>query len=277
MDLSLYRIKAFLPPLFKDPIPPATAVRRAVEQKPTTTTGLRGGRWHIGNVQSVDTDGVYFALGRITKAAVPVLDPVTGNFVESSSETAPYTHVLLDVPSEVCGIGKKSSLAPNPEAMGRYLAKVLEASEVARQYDVRFEVSPLSDPEEFLEILRAALNIRRFTVTFTRPNPFDADEDFHKPMSRLVQAAGGESGSATLKGEALAEGTLEDLTRSVAATGDNASARVQLEPGHRPVTRSLVGGTASLSTGDLDVADERPAALAKLRALYAAIRGKAAS
>jgi hypothetical protein len=276
VDLSLFRIKVFLPPLFGANLTAPVALREAIEEKPTRETGARGVRWHLGNVEELDDNGLYFALGRTSRGTIPLLDAKTGDFIEAASETAPYTHVILDVPSEVCAIAKRTGLAATVTSVGNHLARVLGASTVARQYGIQFEVAPLTDPEEFLRLLRSAYAITRFTVTFTRPNPFDVEQDFHKPMQRLTEEAGGEGGSTTLKGVALKEEPLENLTRSVASTGDDARARLLLEEGQQPVTRSLKGDTATISERTVDSQDERQSVLEKLRARYRAIRDGAA-
>lgn len=273
MDLNLFRIKAFLKPLFAEQVTPPQAIRQAVEEKPTAVLGVRG-RWHIGNVAPLDADGLYFALGRTSRATIQLLDPATQDFLEAEREEAPYTHVLLDVPTEVCAIAKKANLAPNPLRLGDKLASVLNASSIAQQYGAVFDVAPLSDPEAFIEILRNAYAIRKFTATFGRPNPWDAEEEFHKPMQRLVEATDGEGGSTTLKGEGLREETLEELTRSIASTGDDARARLLLKEGGPPVNRSLRGDTATITEADLETAEQRRSALAKLRDKYGEIRGR---
>lgn len=274
MDLNLFRIKVFLPPLFADITPP-TALRQAIEEKPTSIGGALSVRWHIGNVQSLDANGIYFALGRTSRATLQLLDATTGDFLEAERETAPYTHVILDVPSEVCAIARKVSIAATAMSLGNHLARVLNASAIAQRYGATFEAAPLSDPEEFLILLRSAYAISRFAVTFTRPNPFDANEDWHKPMQKLVEAINGRRGSTTIQGEDLAEAPLEDLTRSVASTGDDARATLHINAGEPPIRRSLRSDTATIAERDIDTADARQSVLAKLRAKYRAIRGRA--
>lgn len=274
MDLNLFRIKALLPPLFADQIETAQAVRRAIEEKPTTSAAARGVRWHIGNVETLDANGLYFALGRTSRSRVPILDPETGDFLEAESETAPYTHVVLDTPTQVCAIARNTSLAANPVSLGHHLARVLNASTIRREYGADFEVDALSDPEEFVRLLQSAYAILRFTMTFSRPNPFDAEEDWHKPMERLVEATNGQKGSTTVRGQALNEAPLEDLTRSVASTGDDARAKLRLEEGQPPVTRSLRSDTATITERSLETPAERQSVLARLRAKYRSIRDR---
>ncbi|MEO8138936.1 MAG: hypothetical protein ABI742_04775, partial [Gemmatimonadota bacterium] len=80
----------------------------------------------------------------------------------------------------------------------------------------------------------------------------DVNQLFIRPIEQLLQETEASEGSTTLKGQALREQPLEDLTRSAAATGDDAKAKLQFEQGQRPVSRSLRGDTASITEDELD-------------------------
>ena len=81
MDFNPFRIKAFLPPLFAEQVARPEVVRRAVNEKPTTLVGARGVRWHIGNVEPIDDNGLYLRLGRTSRSTMPFLDQgVSGRF-----------------------------------------------------------------------------------------------------------------------------------------------------------------------------------------------------
>lgn len=279
MDFTLYRIKIFLPTqmgIFDgSTVSPTEILREAILERPTALRSL-GRRWHIGNTDQLDQDGYYFALGRTARATMPVLDEGSGNFLEAEFESAPYTHAIVDVSIEVCAVAKKPALAATADAIARHLVRVLSSADAVTRRGATVDVSVVNDPGQFLEILRAAYAIRSFTVTFRRPNPFDLNRDFLVPMARLAQETDGDSGSTTIKGQSLTEEPLEELTRSAAATGDNASARVQLHEGHSPVRRSLRGDTATISEPGFESQEQRISVLAKLREKYRSIRGNSA-
>jgi hypothetical protein len=201
-----------------------------------------------------------------------VLDEKTGDFTESPFDRAPYTHAIVDTRLELVAIARKYELAPTPDRLCDALARVLSASTAGQQGRARFSCSLLSNPDRFLSSLRNAFAVRSFTVTFTPPNPFDVDGDFILPMERLVRAAEGDRGSATLKGAALNPAPLQEISRSAAATGDNATARIIEEEGEKPVTRSLRGDSVSVSADALDSPEERAAVIAKARTEYGRIR-----
>lgn len=275
MDFSLFRVKVFRPTqkeMFTDDVSPQAILREAVLERPTLPL-MRGYDWHIGNVEVLDDSGLYFALGRTARSKVSVLDTKTGDFAEREFESAPYTHVFADVAYELVAIAQKTVLAPNVNSIGRQLGRLLNGSRAARRHRVTFAVSEISEPEEFLRELQSAYAITSFTVTFTKPNPFDVNEEFLLPMERLAQAADGSSGSTTIRGRALNSEPLTDLTRSAAATGDNAVARIRLGADSRPVRRSLKGDTAKIPEDRIETREDKLTFLQRLRAKYDEIRG----
>jgi len=274
LQLDLFRIRVFLPnqdDFFRRNLSRGQLIREAVGSKPTAPVWY-GVHWHIGNVEVIDETGVYCALGRTTRGRIPVIDQRSGDFVEQEFDSAPYTHVLLDLELEVCAIARKTSLAPTTSAIARHLGRVLMSSPTVGASGVSFDVSEISDPEQFLAELKRAYAISFFKVTLKRPNPFDINADFLGPLSKAIEEADGETGEAAIKGKALDPVPLEELTRSAASTGDNAAARMYLQNQRRSVYRSLRGDTASISADALDDQDDRHAALDAVRARYKGIR-----
>src|SRR5690242_10646485 len=106
---------------------PPELLRAAILEKPTDYS-LRA-RWHIGNVELLDPDALYFALGRAGRSRGPVLDEATGDFVDAEFDSAPYTHVLVDIPRELIAVAQKSSLAHNAAAIVRRLERLLDQTD----------------------------------------------------------------------------------------------------------------------------------------------------
>lgn len=275
MQLDLYRIKVFRRTLqellFTKPVVPAVALSRALIEQPTSRP-YRGVAWHIGNVERLDVAGVYFRLGRRSKGTVPLLDS-KGDFVESELDRAPYTHALADTSMGLCALARNSALAQTTATMARRLITVLEASTVEARGDLTFSVGPVSNPEEFLELLRNAFAIRSFAFTVQRRNPIDANREFIQPFERLVEATEASAGRATIKGPQLSAQPLEDITRSVAATGDDAKARVLMSSGSSPVIRTLRGDTVSVGVDSLESEPEKVEALELVREAHRRVRG----
>jgi hypothetical protein len=117
------------------------------------------------------------------------------------------------------------------------------------------EVDSVKDPTSLINKIKNAYVIKKFTVTFGGPNPFDADEHFHKPMSVYLQKAGGRKGRTTIDGENLDSGILIQMIGSVASTGNNATARLKNADSEKFVTVSLKKNPAKIVVPS-DVTDE---------------------
>jgi hypothetical protein len=117
----------------------------------------------------------------------------------------------------------------------------LATSMVVRERQLSVEILPIPDPEGFIRALETALRVTRFSATFHGPNPFDADEHFQRPLSVYLQATRGKRGRTYIQGEDLDRKVLQDVTRSTAATGNEASARITKGRSQRPITINLKG------------------------------------
>ena len=109
-------------------------------------------------------------------------------------------------------------------------------------------------------------------MEFGEPNPFDVEKDFHKPMESLLAVTGGEKGATKVSGDDLDRDTLEELSRSVASVGHEASARIRKSQGERPVTKHLKGDPASFLVEEFGVPEQAAEIFVKLRDTYRRIR-----
>jgi hypothetical protein len=224
--------------------------------------------WHVGNVEQT-AGGLCFAVGRTTKGSKELYDEESGDFVEVEDEESPFTLVVYDEKYGVLGIAPKSKLAPTARAIARNLERLLNAEPMVREWNVRVEIPEIWDPEEFLHQVQTAYAVTSFTVTFSGPNPFDVEGEFHKPLERYLQAADAEEGKASVKGKQLNREVVERVTRSVASTGNDASARLRRRRSQRPVTKHLKGDPATVES---EKGDTLADLLGKLRAAYERIR-----
>jgi hypothetical protein len=271
MELQLFRLKVFgpsQPGLFDASFLPAIALRDAVLGRPTSRV-RRGVAWHIGNTNVIDDHGLYFRLGRMSKATMPFYDEETGDFVQEEVPNAPFTHVLLDWQRELCAVARKQTLARTTQSLARRLVSVLNEGTIAQERGYTFSVGPVRDPAEFIEVLLSAYSLRSFTYTFERKNLFNAHEDFVQPFEKLVAETNAQDGKIVVKGQDLAVAPITEIARSAATTGDDASARLVLEE----VSRSLTGDTASIAAEELDSDTEKKQALDAARAEHDRIAG----
>ncbi|HET7212842.1 MAG TPA: hypothetical protein VFL79_04600 [Terriglobia bacterium] len=272
-DFQLFRVKVYEPPqrrLFGPEWSRSDFLLECIGSL-SGKGAAKGTLWHLGNPHHVDDAGIYFRVGRISKSTVGLYQD--GNFIDQEFEVAPYTHVLLDTALELCAIAKNAKLSPSPSGIARQLARLIKASDIARLRDVDVEISELSDPEDFIAHMREAAAIQKFWVTFSRPNPFDLDEDFSKPLQGVLTAVNGETGKAEIAGGDLDAGPLETVARSAAATGMDAGAVMVRTGAERKERRRLRENIVTVSEGEVDV--ERLASLlSRIRTIYSRIRGK---
>jgi len=274
LSFQLFRVMVRLPEQTSYLYPdrrPDSILRELLSERPSAE--LRKGHvWHIGNVEEIADTGVYFALGRITSSIVERWDEEHGKFIEEQDETAPYTHVLFDLRLQVCAIAAKSRLSPTVRGIGRQLARLLNTSGVAREMGARIEVVELNDPEDFIGHLRGAYAVTRFWLTVSLPNPWDVEQDFHRPMQQCLQAAHGQEGRTQLSGPSLNTEVLEALTRSAAAAGDEAGADIMVRADGPSVKRRLSGNAVTIGRESLSTPEQKASLLDQLRETYERVR-----
>lgn len=243
VEYSLFRVKFIKPAqksLFNERVTPKELLIAAVMQKPSAE--LRAGyHWHIGNVQLFNDARGYFAIGRTTTSSIEKFDEASGNFIEEETEESPYTHCVFDASIGFIGIAKKPNLSQTTKGIANRLEELLSLTDGVIENHITVEVRPIPDPDGFLKAITEAYKVYSYTATFRGPNPFDADEHFQKPLAVYLSAANGQKGKATINGEDLNREVLAEVTRSTAATGNEASARVQKSRKQKAITVNLRG------------------------------------
>lgn len=134
------------------------------------------------------------------------------------------------------------------------------------------DIAPLSDPRDFLTHIKEAAIVGNFTAEFTLPNPFDSEEDFEKPFQRFINESEGNKGKASVSGSDLNRDILENIARSCAASGNDASARMKDTERSRFRTRRLKGRVVTLDYDDEDPDESPESFLDAIRETYKAIR-----
>lgn len=215
-------------------------IRKSFENKPTAVVA-RGSEWHIGNVSNLNPNALSFAMGRTMAVTSPQFDPTRHDFLEEEGQRAPYTLGVFDLGTQVCGILRRPGVSQKANELAGKLATLLNASHIADGYNSAIVVDPIFDPEPFLQQLRAAALIQRFTFFVSRPNPFDVDRLIQEPAERYTEAANGKTTKIETEGENLDKGLVEDVAKAAAAKGDEASAVIRAEIGSSPKKIHLGG------------------------------------
>jgi hypothetical protein len=243
IEYSLFRAKFIKSPqtsLFDQNMTPKDLFLSALFEKPSGEL-RKGNIWHIGNIESFSDTSGYFAIGRTTNSTIEKFDNFTGNFIEEELEKSPYTHCVFDARIGLIGIAKKISLAPTTTNIANRIEDLLSKTHTIREHNISVEIRPIPDPEGFIKALTSAYQVSRFTAWFSGPNPFDADTHFQKPLSVYLSAANGEKGKAQIQGIDLNRKVLQDVTRSTAATGNEASAKIKKSEFEKSITINLKG------------------------------------
>jgi hypothetical protein len=272
IEYSLFRakfIRSSQQLLFENELRPRDIFLRALFEKPSAEP-REGHLWHIGNIRRFTDHSGYFAVGRTTKSTIEKFDESSRNFTEEELETSPYTHCLFDADLGILGIARKTSLSPTVKGIAARIQQLLSTSRIIIDTGTRVEIDPIPDPEGFLRALESAYRVSRFSATFHGPNPFDADEYFQKPLAVYLAAANGERGRAQVQGEDLNREVLQDVTRSTAATGNEASARITRGARQKPTTLHLRGDAVKRGYDENELTPE--AILEDLERLYSRIR-----
>ncbi len=243
IEYSLFRAKMIRPAqrsFLHDELAPSEIFQRSLEERPSSELRV-GQTWHIGNMRMFAAAKGYFAFGRTTKSTNTKFDDSNGNFVEEELETSPYTHVVFDTTIGLLGIASNHRLARNAKGIASKLEKILQGAEIVASNDIDVLIDPISDPDSFLETIKQAFQVMRFTAHFTGPNPLDADEYFQKPLSVYLSKANGTKGKTQIDGEDLNRKTIIEVARSTAATGNKATARVRRTSNQSPTSVGLEG------------------------------------
>lgn len=110
-------------------------------------------------------------------------------------------------------------------------------------------------------------------MSFSPPNPFDVEGQFHRPMENLLQATAAERGRTAIFGKALESDTIETLARSAASTGNTAKAHIQSEEDGKPILRSISENPMVVAVRELVTGDEKRKLIEMIRRAYLRIRG----
>lgn len=243
IEYSLFRVKMVRPhqsSFMHDDLPPRDIFLKALLEKPSGEL-RKGYQWHIGNLRQFNEFTGYFAAGRTTISTIEKFNPESGDFVEEELEESPYTHCVFDANIGFIGIAKKPNLAATTKGIASRLEQLLSLTRIVKANEISVEIRPIPDPDGFLASIDAAFKVFSFTATFRGPNPFDADEHFQRPLSVYLSAAEGEKGKTTISGLDLNREVLREVTHSTAATGNEASARIQKSPRQKATTINLKG------------------------------------
>jgi hypothetical protein len=219
---------------------PVSIITRSIKAKPTADVG-RGSDWHIGNVKELDEGGLSFAMGRTQAVTSPQFDESTHDFVEEEAMRAPFTFGVFDPELQVCGVIRKAGVSQSTNEIAGKLSKLLNAAPFAREANAVIVVEAIPDPINFMQAIRSAQAVLRFSFTVARPNPIDVDRLIQGPAKEFTEKVAGDRTRVETEGADLNKDAIEDVTNAVAADGEQAAATIRPKEGGPPKRVYLAG------------------------------------
>ncbi len=241
----------------------------ALEENPTAHS-RSSGQWHIGGLIPLHQHGYYFKLGRITKRIEPQWDPDRQDFIDVEAEPAPYTHALLDLTTQVCGLALNPDIASTVRTLGNRLAMLLNASRtMAQRYT--FYVAEISNPDDFVTQVRQAYAIRRFSFTARRPNFPDPSE-----LGHAAEEYARETNASYVRlyatGVSLNPDRVERQIREALDRGRDVSARIEAQRGAKGRTIKPKHNPMIVGDRDVETHEQKRAALELIRRRYSNLK-----
>jgi len=213
-------------------------------------------------------------MGRTQAIKSPQFDTVNYNFLEEEAMRAPFTVGVFDKDTQSCGIIRKAGVSQNAEEISSKLQTLLNSASVAQEANSHIIVEPIPDPVGFVDAIRRADAVTRFSFTVTRPNPHDVDRLIQRPAEEFTEAAGGDRTKVEVEGEELNKDLIEDVAKAVAAVGETAAANIRPQGGGR-TKRIYLSGNPVVESVNPGVANTIFAAiLTSSREAYHRIRGR---
>ena len=115
-------------------------------------------------------------------------------------------------------------------------------------------------------------------MTFSPPNPFDVERQFHQPMEQLLRETRADNGKTSIKGKQLDPDIIENLSRSAASTGNMATARIQSEAffsrgDSKPMLKKLGENALTIAVDEISTDNEKRSVFDRIREAYRHVRG----
>jgi hypothetical protein len=180
-------------------------------------------------------------MGRTQAVTTPQFDEVTHDFVEEEAMRAPFTFGVFDPDLQVCGVIRKAGVSQSTSEIAGKLATLLNAPPFARDANSVIIVEPIPDPVHFMQAIRSAQAVLRFSFTVSRPNPLDVDRLIQGPAKEFTQKISGEKTKVETEGANLDKDAIEDVSQAVAADGEHAAATIRPKEGGPPKRIHLSG------------------------------------
>ena len=262
-----------LPALPSDDVAPPAAILAALEASPESHS-KRFGKWHIGGLARLTDNGYYFKLGRITKRIEPQWDHVRRDFVDVEKAPAPYTHALLDLKTQVCGLALNRAITQTARTLANRLAMLLNSAALPLEmHGLRFKVTEVSNPDDFITQIKEAYTIERFSFTALRPN-FPNPSDLASAAEEYARDLDAKHVRMYATGTSLNAELVERQTREAIDRGGDVSARIQAQPNEKASTIKPDRNPVIVGDGDVETEKQKQNTFRRILQRYKQLRSK---
>ena len=245
--------------------PADSPILSALEENPTAHSH-RSGQWHVGGLIPLDQHGYYFKLGRITKRLGSQWDPDRHDFIDVEQQPAPYTHALLDLSTQICGMALNTDIASTVRTLGHRLAMLLNASpSMSQRYT--FHVAEISNPDDFITQVRQAYAIRRFSFTARHPN-FPNPSELGKAAEEYARETNANHVRLYATGVSLNPDRVERQIREAMDRGGDVSARIETQRGAKGQTIKPKRNPVIVGDRDVETHEQKRTTLELIRRRY---------
>lgn len=221
-----------------------------IRQQPAAEA-CQAGMWRMDNATAIGGHGLLFTADR-SASAFAVYDGEYGILSLAPPQPARPAHAM---------------------EMARGLQTLLNMHACAHD-DIRIEITPVIDPEGFLDHIMEAFAITEFSVQCGEPNALEPGHGPFAPMQAMLERAGGEQVRISMLGEDLDREMLEPLVRAAAGEGHEVRIRLREAMGRKPISRRMRGHTIDFLVRREDIPGRADTVLAMARQIFLHIRGE---
>jgi len=196
--------------LFAEDRSPADVIADALMAMPAGEIG-GGSEWHIAAAERFAGNAIFFQIGRVQQVNNPQYDDQSKKFYEAEGERAPYTSGVYDGETQACVIEKKSSVSGKAVEIGPKLEKLLNLPRFASDAAFQIVVDELRDPHAFIDQIRSAHRVTRFSFAAEFENAHDVGKLIHRPAERYNEIIRGEKTTVETRGDDLDKEVVEEV------------------------------------------------------------------
>lgn len=240
MLFTLFRIICKQPyetSLFPSKIEPREAILDLLKQQPSGEI-REGYTWHVGNLNIVSEDYIWFRFGRISDAIVPQYDEIKKNFIDEESEQAPNALMLIDMHYQVIAIENKYQLHPKVTRIGSTFERILNEWLTATKQPIKVEIRELRDLEDIIQFISNSYRILGIEYEVARRNNWDVDEHVQRPHEYLLEFSNGDLATTEITGSNIHKEAAIKITRAINAKGRPVKIKAMRRPGEKATKKT---------------------------------------